>query len=134
MFFDGKSRNFENSAYAIECCEGDLCNNGTFPVLPAPVELGRCLILKFTKQLFIRLYLDKDDNEQSDMMIKLTFALICPIAIMIVLASAFLLVMKQYHQRRMARMNVITGYQDSDLVYKDDLHATAAGDSTLRVS
>lgn len=68
------------------------------------------------------------------MLIKLTFALICPMAIMIAIASGILIMMKQYHQRRMARMNVITGYQDSDLVYKDDLHATAAGDSTLRVS
>ena len=39
--FDGNGENdLQNSLYSMECCEGDLCNNGTFPPLPTRTYEG----------------------------------------------------------------------------------------------
>ena len=42
LSFDGDRENQkESSSYAMECCEGDFCNNGTFPALPSTQYSGK---------------------------------------------------------------------------------------------
>ena len=41
LSFDGDNqRDQESSLYAMECCVGDFCNNGTFPPLPTTSYAG----------------------------------------------------------------------------------------------
>ena len=42
LSFDGNDRSqSDSSLYAMECCEGDFCNNGTFPALPTTSYAGK---------------------------------------------------------------------------------------------
>ena len=44
LSFYCKTKSFHHqelsSQYAVECCTGDLCNNGSFPVLPPRISYG----------------------------------------------------------------------------------------------
>jgi len=114
--FDGNSENeAENSLYSMECCEGDLCNNGTFPPLPtrSPTDA-------------------EDDAEYHGTVLRLSLAVLCPVLILGIVLATILLIMRHWHRRRMARLVVMEGCQDPDYSYRDDLRVTAAGDSTLR--
>jgi len=110
----------ENSLYAIECCQGDFCNNGTFPPLP------------------VTLYADDEGNaEYYETVLRLTLAVLCPVLILSIVLAVILLVMRKWHRQRMARLAIIEGSQGLDHTdyrdYRDELRVTAAGDSTLRV-
>ncbi|KAF4519790.1 hypothetical protein B566_EDAN009042 [Ephemera danica] len=91
--------------YAITCCEGDLCNNGTFPELQP-------IIYKESDPYFI---------------LKMVLAIVCPMIVLGLLCALLLYMMRRNHHKRLARSVV-----DPETYYTDDLHATAAGDSTLR--
>lgn len=56
--------------------------------------------------------------------------MLVPIVAFSVIAVIMLYVMRLRHKQRMDVMNE----RDMTALYKDDLHAVAAGDSTLRVS
>lgn len=46
LSFDGTDEdNSESSLYAMECCEGDFCNNGTFPALPTTSYSGNYTLI-----------------------------------------------------------------------------------------
>jgi len=116
LSFDGTSNNQrESSLYAIECCVGDFCNNGTFPPLPTTS------------------YTDvEEDAEYYGTILRLSLAVLCPVVILGLALVAILLTMRHWHRRRMARLAIIEGSQDPDCMYRDELRVTAAGDSTLR--
>lgn len=42
LSFDSSDKQ-ESSSYAIECCEENFCNNGSFPILPSTEYSGNCL-------------------------------------------------------------------------------------------
>lgn len=119
LSFDGSGGNKEeNSLYAIECCQGDLCNNGTFPPLPTTT-------------------LNSDDEENAEYygtVLRLTLAVLCPVVVLSIVLAIILLMMRKWHRRRMAHLAIIEGSQglDADYTYRDELRVTAAGDSTLR--
>lgn len=103
-------------AYNMECCTGDFCNNGTFPILPPlPKEIH--------------------DETTSDEIMKFCFAVFAPIVIIGSFALAIILWMRRNHKKRLVDARI---QQDTDQYYAptDDLlkRSHACGDSTLRVS
>jgi len=105
-----------SAQYAIDCCQGSHCNNGTeWPRLPdVPEEI------------------DKEPlsyNENTQHIVRLVLAVVCPVMVLGLLVTLILLVMRHRHNKRMAELNTV------DLEYHDELvglRAQAAGDSTLR--
>ena len=75
----------------------------------------------------------EEDAEYYGTIFRLSLAVVCPVVILGVVLVAILATMRHLHRRRMARLAIIEGSQDPDCMYRDDLRATAAGDSTLRV-
>lgn len=61
--------------------------------------------------------------------LKLTLAILCPMIVLGLLSAVILYLMRRNHRKRLARSTI-----DPETYYTDELHATAAGDSTLRVS
>lgn len=68
-------------------------------------------------------------EHDSYFVLKLSFAILCPMVILGVASAVILFLMRRNHRKRLARSTV-----DPETYYTDELHATAAGDSTLRVS
>lgn len=100
--------------YNMECCSGDYCNNGSFPYLP-PLKT------------------EVPDDTYSDEIMKLTLAILGPIAIFGTLAIVIVLWMRRNHKKRLGDAR---NQQDADTYYaSDDLlkRSHACGDSTLRV-
>jgi len=106
-----------SAQYAIECCEGRMCNNATdWPQLPeVPTDVEKEVI--------------SASSEHTQHIVRLVLAVVCPVAVLGLLVSVILLVMRYRHRKRMAELNTV------DLEYQDELvglRAQAAGDSTLR--
>jgi len=106
-----------SAQYAIECCEGSMCNNATdWPQLPeVPTDVEKEVI--------------SASSEHTQHIVRLVLAVVCPVAVLGLLVSVILLVMRYRHRKRMAELNTV------DLEYQDELvglRAQAAGDSTLR--
>ncbi|XP_076062987.1 activin receptor type-1-like isoform X2 [Oratosquilla oratoria] len=90
--------------FAVECCREDKCNDGEFPELPQ-INTG----------------LEEGFN--------LVLVIVIPLLVALVLVGLLLLfLMRRAHQRRLRQMSV----PPSQAMYRDELQATAAGDSTLR--
>ncbi|XP_065584478.1 activin receptor type-1-like [Artemia franciscana] len=104
----------EGALYKIECCSEEFCNNGTFPELPVAT--------------FIDFY---DEEIGVKHYILLALAVICPVAIALLIFGVAFGAMRQRHRQRISRLLLLAGAPD-DFSYKDDIKATAAGDSTLR--
>lgn len=103
-----ESRGEKTSRYAFTCCMGDFCNNGSFPTF-APGTVV-------------------EYQDDSDYMLKLVLYIVCPVLSVIFLTIVVMLAMRRWHKRRIETIIA----RDSDIYYRDDLRATAAGDSTLR--
>jgi activin receptor type-1 len=106
-----------SAQYAIECCEGRMCNNATdWPQLPeVPTDVEKEVI--------------SANSEHSQHIVRLVLAVVCPVGVLGLLVSVILLLMRYRHRKRMAELNTV------DLEYQDELvglRAQAAGDSTLR--
>ncbi|XP_023349703.1 activin receptor type-1 isoform X1 [Eurytemora carolleeae] len=105
-----------SAQYAVDCCQGSMCNNATdWPALPDVPTVEKEPVPVST--------------EQNSHIIKLLLAVICPVAILGLLVTVILVVMRYRHRKRMAELNAV------DLDYQDEmvgLRAQAAGDSTLR--
>jgi len=118
--YDGRhthARHGVSAQYAIHCCEGKMCNNATdWPELPdVPTEVEKEVI--------------SASEEHTAHIVRLVLAVVCPVAVLGLLVSIILLVMRYRHRKRMAELNTV------DLEYQDELvglRAQAAGDSTLR--
>lgn len=99
----------------MECCTGDYCNNGTFPYLP-PLKT------------------EVPDETSSEDVMKIWLALLVPVVIVAILATAVILCMRRNHKKRLVDARI---QQDADTYYaSDDMlkRSHACGDSTLRVS
>lgn len=117
LSFDGNGEyQRESSSYAIECCEGNFCNNGSFPMLPTTQYAG-----------------SSETDDYNATILRLMLAILCPVIILGIALAIILLMMRHWHRRRMARLTSMEGSQDPDYTYRDELRVTAAGDSTLRV-
>jgi len=118
--YDGRHTHAEHGVsaqYAIQCCEGEMCNNATdWPNLPeVPTDVEKEVLAA--------------SSEHTEHIVRLVLAVVCPVAILGLLVSVILLVMRYRHRKRMAELNTV------DLEYQDELvglRAQAAGDSTLR--
>lgn len=112
----GHTKRHTGGQYAIDCCSGDLCNNGSFPELPvvdAPTE-------------------DKPPfPESTSYAMKLTFAILGPVIGVGLLGMLVLLLMRRTHRKRLMNARSMT---DPETYYASDdfLRVTATGDSTLR--
>ncbi|XP_030762424.1 activin receptor type-1 [Sitophilus oryzae] len=99
--------------YQVDCCEGNFCNNGSFPELP-PVY----------KEAYTPY------SESFIFALKMVAAILGPVVVLGVIALLVLYFLKKIHQNRLfmeSRMDPEQYYVTDDL-----LRATAAGDSTLR--
>jgi len=118
--YDGRhshKTNGHSAQYSIDCCRGMMCNNETeWPALPdVPVVEKEAVTVA--------------PSEQNQHIIKLLLAVVCPVAILGLLVTMILFVMRYLHRKRMAELNAV------DLDYQEEmqgLRAQAAGDSTLR--
>lgn len=100
------------SQYAINCCTGDLCNNGSFPTL-APMTI-------FDEAV--------EYNDDYGYLVRRVFSILGPAVLIVAILLCLLLYMRKRHKRRMGTLTM----HENDNYYRDDLRATAAGDSTLR--
>lgn len=106
-------RGSHSGGYSGSCCQGNLCNNGSFPTLAprplhatnnggAPVALPHWLLLH----------------------------VLCPlILVLALLLAAGVFLLRRRHRRQAA---VLLATNDLDAFYRDELRVSAAGDSTLR--
>ena len=106
-----------SAQYAVDCCQGSMCNNATgWPHLPGvPTDVDKEVV--------------EVNSEQSQHVVRLVLAVVCPIAVLGLLVSLILLAMRYRHRKRMAELS------HEQLEYQDELvglRAQAAGDSTLR--
>lgn len=100
--------------YTIECCGGDFCNNGSFPVLPPS-------------------YRELPEYAQRyDYVLKLSMAILGPVLVLGMLAAVIVLFMRRSHRKKLLAARAIQSDADCFLTDADLLRATAAGDSTLR--
>lgn len=96
--------------FAILCCTGDNCNNGTFPELePLPIH--------------------GEEGSSDDW--KLVLAVLGPVLLLFLSVPLVVFFMRRKHRKRMEAARTLA---DTDTFYASDdlLRATAAGDSTLR--
>jgi len=119
--YDGRhthAKEGQSAQYSIHCCYGNLCNNktNTWPELPeVPVTVEEVAVAANT--------------EQSEHIVRLVLAVVCPVAVLGLLVSVILVVMRYRHHKRMAELDTV------DMEYHDELvglRARPAGDSTLR--
>jgi len=118
--YDGRHTHAQHGVsaqYAIQCCQGSMCNNATdWPQLPeVPQDVEKEVI--------------SASSEHTQHIVRLVLAVVCPVGVLGLLVSIILLVMRYRHRKRMAELNTV------DLEYQDELvglRAQAAGDSTLR--
>lgn len=110
----GHTKRHTDGQYAIDCCIGDFCNNGSFPDLPPAVYKGE-----------VSPYPDG-----TSYIMKLTFAILGPVVALGLLGALVLFLMRRTHRKRLMSARNMT---DLETYYaSDDLRVTAAGDSTLR--
>jgi len=119
--YDGRhvhAKNGQSAQYSIECCRGNFCNNKTdeWPDLPdVPTHVDDVVV--------------SANTERTEHIVRLVLAVVCPVAVVGILVSVILVVMRYRHRKRMAELDTV------DLEIQDELvglRAQAAGDSTLR--
>ncbi|KAL1514236.1 hypothetical protein ABEB36_003524 [Hypothenemus hampei] len=111
--YSGPQKRQATVQYRVDCCEGNYCNNGSFPELP-PV------------------YLKSPDDETNDIyfILNLITAVVVPFSVLALIGVACLYFLKRWHHNRLCketRMDPEQYYVTEELI-----RATAAGDSTLR--
>ena len=120
--YDGRHTHEEHgvsSQYAIDCCQGHMCNNETaWPELPdVPTHVEKEAVGGVVA-------------EHRGHIVRLVLAVLVPVAVLGLLVTLILIVMRYRHRKRMEELNNV-----EDVEYQDELvglRAQAAGDSTLR--
>ena len=120
--YDGRHTHAEHgvsSQYAIDCCQGHMCNNETaWPELPdVPTHVEKEAVGGAVA-------------EHTGHIVRLVLAVLVPVAVLGLLVTLILIVMRYRHRKRMEELNNV-----EDVEYQDELvglRAQAAGDSTLR--
>lgn len=100
--------------FAIQCCGGDFCNNGSFPTLP-PMATYRDL-----------------PSQRYDYVVKLSLAILGPMFILGFFAGMIIMYMRWKHRNKLLAARTIPSDAECFLGDADLIRATAAGDSTLR--
>uniref|UniRef100_A0A1B6BYG4 receptor protein serine/threonine kinase n=1 Tax=Clastoptera arizonana TaxID=38151 RepID=A0A1B6BYG4_9HEMI len=112
----GHTKRHTFGQYAIECCAGDFCNNGSFP------ELGPIIYPEV-----IPAYPD-----HTMYVWKLTLAILGPVVVLGILGAIVILFMRRRHRKRLLAARYMHTDPESFCGSDDILKATAAGDTTLR--
>nr|CAD7412201.1 unnamed protein product [Timema poppensis] len=101
--------------YAIVCCSGDFCNNGSFPELQPIVYKDGVPM----------------DPNHGKYITRMTAAILGPVLALGLLGAVVILLMRRSHRKRLMAARTLT---DPETFYTSDdlLRVTAAGDSTLR--
>lgn len=108
-YFIAPNKRHAAGQYHVQCCKGDLCNDGIFPEIPSyPEEVN-----VYSKTLYLA---------------KLFGAVLGPICI-IILLGVVIVTFRKIHRQRIRNQSK---YDIESYYANDDLRATAAGDSTLR--
>ncbi|GLH01866.1 Putative mitogen-activated protein kinase kinase kinase 7-like [Gryllus bimaculatus] len=98
----GHTKRHTGGQYAIDCCRGDFCNNGSFPELPPIVA-------------------PTDDKppfpESTSYAMKLTFAILGPVVAVGLLGMLVLLLMRRTHRKRLLNARSMT---DPETYYASD--------------
>jgi len=118
---DGASVHAEHgksAQYAVECCQGELCNNATaWPGLPdVPHHVEKEVV--------------DANGEQRAHILWLVLAVVCPVLALGLLVSLVLLWMRWRHKKRMAALHSEQQEYQEELVGLQGIRP--AGDSTLR--
>lgn len=163
----GHTKRQAGGQYAIDCCTGDFCNNGSFPQLPPIIYIPGMMISRLSEGngvdlilslnwssalLYVWGILDKgfcqEKNswtyhltdpesaypDHSAYIWKLTIAILGPIVVLGALGSFVILLMRRRHRKRLIVARSLHSDPESFCASDDMLRATAAGDTTLRVS
>ncbi|XP_050300766.1 activin receptor type-1 [Anthonomus grandis grandis] len=112
--FTAQHKRHASGQYRVECCEGNFCNNGTFPDLPPA--------FKETYNPY---------SESVMFVLKMVAAILGPVVILGSLGMLVLYLLRRMHRNRLCNESRM----DPEQYYAADeqlLRATAAGDSTLR--
>ncbi|XP_049788940.1 activin receptor type-1 [Schistocerca nitens] len=111
----GHTKRHTGGQYAMDCCEGDYCNNGSFPYLANSN------------------FVEKVPHDVSNIgyIVKLALAILGPVLALGAIGTIVLFLMRRTHRKRLMAARAMA---DHDPFYASDevLRATAAGDSTLR--
>lgn len=111
----GHRKRHTGGQYAIDCCVGDYCNNGSFPKLP-PLVFPDVPVYP-VNSLYVW---------------KLTFAILGPVVVLGFFGAIIILLMRRRHKKRLRAARSMHSDPDAYCASDDILRATAAGDSTLR--
>ncbi|KAL5287856.1 ACVR1 family protein [Megaselia abdita] len=114
---DGQRKRDTIGQYNIECCYGDYCNDGDFPILPIQPDPANNDI-------------EKRASPENDSKFNYT-VLIVSFVLIICIAFTTLFFIRRKHRKRLLATR---SKQDPETYYASDdlLRATSAGDSTLR--
>ncbi|XP_054274083.1 activin receptor type-1 [Macrosteles quadrilineatus] len=112
----GHTKRHTGGQYAIDCCVGDFCNNGSFPLLPPIIYPDEVPVY----------------SDHSVYIWKLTLAILGPIVVLGTLGSVVILLMRRRHRKRLMAARSLHSDPESYCPSDDMLRATAAGDTTLR--
>ncbi|XP_047476184.1 activin receptor type-1-like [Penaeus chinensis] len=107
------SKEIHKNFFKIDCCRTNYCNNGSFPVLPTA---------------------DIIKGEDSEIMSVLVHHVV-PVLLVVITAILVIIFLQHAHKRRMrayASAAAASALPLPHAMYRDELRATAAGDSTLR--
>nr|XP_027216092.1 uncharacterized protein LOC113808801 [Penaeus vannamei] len=107
------SKEIHKNSFKIDCCHTNYCNNGSFPVLPTA---------------------DIRKGEDSEIMSVLVLHVV-PVLLVVITAILVIIFLQHAHKRRMrayASAAASSALPLPHAMYRDELRATAAGDSTLR--
>lgn len=124
----------QGGVYEIQCCSGDFCNNGSFPVLPPVVSYSEWIFLfeKFNNLHFCIFFVLGNLSESTlSYSMKICLAIFGPVIILGSIAAVIILILRNRHKER---LNKARKKQDVEYYTGDDLRITQPGDSTLRVS
>ncbi|XP_060530450.1 activin receptor type-1 [Cylas formicarius] len=111
--FTAPHKRHASGQYRVDCCEGDYCNNGSFPELPPIFEE---IVNPYYEPFIFGL--------------KMVAAILGPAVVLGTLGLVVLYFLRKMHRNRLFAESRL----DSEQYYASDdlLRATAAGDSTLR--
>ncbi|XP_042898822.1 activin receptor type-1 [Parasteatoda tepidariorum] len=114
MYFICKTTEFTSNKpnkaqYSGLCCQGDFCNNGSFPVL-MPL-------------------MPSSSEEESNPIVTILVSIVGGVIALCMVMWGIIIILRHCGKRRMISL---VNHNDIESFYHDDLRATAAGDNTLK--
>ncbi|XP_054719260.1 activin receptor type-1-like [Uloborus diversus] len=96
--------------YSGVCCNGDYCNNGSFPVLTPHTS-------------------SPESDAASDSVVKILQFIIAPILVLFLILAAVVFILRHFHKRRMASL---VSHNDLENIYQDEFKGVVTDDSNLK--